>query len=99
MLVASPPMRQHERERLQIRDLSLLRLGKSEGGDVARPRAADDFTTIRARMEELRRERAQAARKDASDAEETRSGGRSLLRASDLRQRFEQERGPAGSSP
>src|SRR5947207_11848516 len=27
------------------------------GGDVNRPRAADDFATIRARMEELRRER------------------------------------------
>jgi hypothetical protein len=33
------------------------------GADVNRPRAADDFATIRARMEELRRERevAQAA--------------------------------------
>jgi hypothetical protein len=33
---------------------------------VSRPRAADDFTTIRARMEELRRERegAQAAECD-----------------------------------
>jgi hypothetical protein len=28
-----------------------------EGGNVTRPRAADDFATIRARMEELRRER------------------------------------------
>ena len=27
------------------------------GADVNRPRAADDFTSIRARMEELRRER------------------------------------------
>jgi hypothetical protein len=27
------------------------------GADVNRPRAADDFATIRARMEELRRER------------------------------------------
>ena len=32
------------------------------GGDVTRPRAADDFATIRARMEELRRERAQASK-------------------------------------
>jgi hypothetical protein len=34
--------------------------------DVNRPRAADDFATIRARMEELRRERegAQAAESD-----------------------------------
>jgi len=31
---------------------------KAKGGDtVNRPRAADDFETIRARMEELRRER------------------------------------------
>jgi len=36
------------------------------GTDVNRPRAADDFTSIRARMEELRRERegAQAAESD-----------------------------------
>jgi hypothetical protein len=36
------------------------------GGNVNRPRAADDFVTIRARMEELRRERegAQAAECD-----------------------------------
>jgi hypothetical protein len=30
---------------------------KLMGGNVTRPRAADDFATIRARMEELRRER------------------------------------------
>jgi hypothetical protein len=36
------------------------------GTDVTRPRAADDFATIRARMEELRRDRegAQAAESD-----------------------------------
>jgi hypothetical protein len=36
------------------------------GGNVTRPRAADDFATIRARMEELRRERegAQAVESD-----------------------------------
>jgi hypothetical protein len=33
-------------------------LDKHKGGDVTRPRAADDFPAIRARMEELRRERA-----------------------------------------
>jgi hypothetical protein len=33
---------------------------------VSRPRAADDFATIRARMEELRRER-EAAQVSASD--------------------------------
>jgi hypothetical protein len=36
------------------------------GGDGSRPRAADDFATIRARLEALRRERAERA---ASDAE------------------------------
>jgi hypothetical protein len=33
---------------------------------VTRPRAADDFTTIRARMEQLRRERAAAPADDAN---------------------------------
>jgi hypothetical protein len=32
---------------------------KNMGGDMTQPRAADDFTAIRTRMEELRRERAQ----------------------------------------
>jgi len=31
---------------------------RAKGGPVTRPRAADDFETIRARMDELRRERA-----------------------------------------
>jgi hypothetical protein len=31
---------------------------RSDGGPVNRPRAADDFETIRARLDELRRERA-----------------------------------------
>ena len=35
---------------------------------MTRPRAADDFAAIRARMEELQRERAQAAR--GTDAEQ-----------------------------
>jgi hypothetical protein len=65
---------------------------------VARPRAADDFATIRARMEELRRERAQISAKDPRGTEESPSGGRNLLRAAEVRQRLEQERGPAGSS-
>jgi hypothetical protein len=43
---------------------------------VSRPRAADDFATIRARMEELRRERA-AGSKDA----DPRSGQPSLASA------------------
>jgi hypothetical protein len=32
---------------------------------MTRPRAADDFAALRARMEELRRERSPAAREDA----------------------------------
>jgi hypothetical protein len=32
---------------------------QTRGGNVTRPRAADDFATIRARLEELRRERAE----------------------------------------
>jgi hypothetical protein len=32
---------------------------RENGGTVTRPRAADDFAAIRARMEELRREREQ----------------------------------------
>jgi len=34
---------------------------------MSHPRAADDFTTIRARLEELRRERAQVERGGAAD--------------------------------
>jgi hypothetical protein len=65
---------------------------------MARPRAADDFGTIRARMEELRRERAQATREEANGSEESASGGRSLLRVADGRKRLENERLPAGQS-
>jgi hypothetical protein len=63
---------------------------------VTRPRAADDFTTIRARMEELRRERAQALKKEAQEPEDT--GGRGLLRRIEGRQRPEPEGAPAVSS-
>ena len=35
---------------------------------MSRPRAADDFTTIRARLEELRREREQSINQDARAA-------------------------------
>ena len=35
---------------------------------MTRPRAADDFAAIRARMEELRRERARAATDDEASA-------------------------------
>ncbi|MGC2202497.1 MAG: hypothetical protein WA633_20465 [Stellaceae bacterium] len=64
---------------------------------MTRPRAADDFATIRARMEELRRERAQASHKDDRDPDQPGSAGRSLLKASEARQRSEQERWPGGS--
>jgi hypothetical protein len=63
---------------------------------VNRPRAADDFATIRARMEELRRERAQAAKGENPDSDRAGLGSRGLLRGADARQRPEQERWPAG---
>ena len=56
---------------------------------MTRPRVADDFAAIRARMEELRRERAQALRKEAQDADETGPGGRGLLKRLEGRQRPE----------
>jgi hypothetical protein len=65
---------------------------------VTRPRAADDFATIRARMEELRRERAQASKEEGRDPEDTGSAGRSLLKASIGRPRVENDRWPGGSS-
>ena len=55
---------------------------------MTRPRAADDFATIRARMEELRREREPAAKKEGRDPE----GGRSLMKAGEARPRLENER-------
>jgi hypothetical protein len=65
---------------------------------VNRPRAADDFATIRARIEELRRERAQALKKEAQDTEGAALAGRNLLRRIESRQRPETEDLPAGSS-
>ena len=61
---------------------------------MARPRAADDFASIRARMEELRRERAQSLK----EPREPDGSGRSLLKAGEGRQRYESERSPVGSS-
>jgi hypothetical protein len=63
---------------------------------VTRPRAADDFAAIRARMEELRRERTQALGKDAQDADDTSPGGRGLLKRIESRQRSEPQDSPAG---
>ena len=65
---------------------------------MTRPRAADDFATIRARMEELRRERAPAPKKESRDSGAAAAGGRSLLKASDSRQRLENERWVSGPS-
>lgn len=63
---------------------------------MTRPRAADDFATIRARMEELRRERAQALKKVSGNPDETVSGGRGVLRGPEGRMRSEQERSLPG---
>jgi hypothetical protein len=65
---------------------------------VNRPRAADDFATIRARMEELRRERTPEPKKEARDPEDTALGGRGLAKGSDGRPRPENERWPLISS-
>jgi hypothetical protein len=51
------------------------------GGDMARPRAADDFAAIRERMEELRRERVQATRDHAVEATD---GNRQPMRGAGL---------------
>ncbi len=56
---------------------------------MTRPLAADDFAAIRARMEELRRERAQAVKKEAQDPDETRLAGRGLLKRLESRHRPE----------
>ena len=61
---------------------------------MTRPRAADDFATIRARMEELRREREQASKNEAQVAEAAASASRGLLRRIEGRQRPEPESSP-----
>ena len=88
-------MRQHGRDTF-IKQATRVRseLGQFRGGNVTRPRAADDFATIRARMEELRRERAQAL-KDPRHADETIPGSRGLLKEAEGRRRSEQDRWPA----
>jgi hypothetical protein len=65
---------------------------------VTRPRAADDFAAIRARMEELRRERAQTVKKEAQDPDEAGFGGRGLLKRLESRQRPEHQDWPTGPS-
>jgi hypothetical protein len=55
---------------------------------MARPRAADDFAAIRARMEELKREREQGERKeDVKRLDETRWRVADELRARALARR------------
>jgi len=49
-------------------------------------------------MEELRRERAPEPKKESRDPDPAASGGRSLLKASDSRQRLENERWSTGAS-
>ena len=63
---------------------------------MTRPRVADDFAAIRARMEELRRERAQAVKKEAQDTDETGLGGRGLLKRLESRHRPEPNDLPTG---
>jgi hypothetical protein len=65
---------------------------------VTRPRAADDFAKIRARMEELRRERAQTSKTETRDTEGRSPETRGLLKRLEGRQRPEPEDPPAGSS-
>jgi hypothetical protein len=49
-------------------------------------------------MEELRRERAPAPNKENRDPDAAASGGRSLLKVSESRQRLENERWSTGAS-
>ena len=65
---------------------------------MTRPRAADDFATIRARMEELRRERAQASKTETRETEDRSLDPRGFLRKLESRQRHEPEDLPTGSS-
>ena len=61
---ACPQNRTRARSRKRARTGTLD--GPDRGGNMAHPRAADDFQAIRARMEELRRERERAAVKDTN---------------------------------
>ena len=65
---------------------------------MTRPRAADDFATIRARMEELRRERAQASKTETREAEDRGRNTRGLFRRLEGRQQREPEGPQAVSS-
>ena len=65
---------------------------------MTRPRAADDFATIRARMEKLRRERARAFNKDPRDRDGAVLGGRGLPLETDAPPRREQRPWLEGST-
>ena len=65
---------------------------------MTRPRAADDFATIRARMEELRRERAQASKTETHEAEHRGRDTRGLFRRLEGRQQREPEDSQAAPS-
>ena len=65
---------------------------------MTRPRAADDFATIRARLEELRRERAQASKTETRDTEDRILETRGLLKRPEGRQRPDPVDSQAGSS-
>ncbi len=56
---------------------------------MTRPRAADDFATIHARLAELRREREQASKQDLLGDDGPGRGDRKLLDAPEGRQRPE----------
>jgi hypothetical protein len=64
---------------------------------VTRPRAADDFATIRARLEELRRERAQASKTETQETEGRGLDTRGLVRRLEGRQRPDPVDSQAGS--
>jgi hypothetical protein len=56
---------------------------------VTRPRAADDFATIYARLVELRREREQASKQDGAGDDAPSRSERTLLGSAEGRQRLE----------
>jgi hypothetical protein len=59
------------------------------GGNVSRPRAADDFATIAARLAELRRERELAARRAPAGADDPTSDGSRPSRGDEGRPRLD----------
>ncbi|HEV7997442.1 MAG TPA: hypothetical protein VGP52_14410 [Stellaceae bacterium] len=56
---------------------------------MTRPRAADDFATIYARLVELRREREQASKQDGAGDDAPSRSERTLLGSAEGRQRLE----------